>query len=157
MATTQANTAAAHDLELVALSAAGSPAAFGELVRRHGGAVRGLLRSMGANGALADDLAQDAFLAAYEQIAEFRGDGAFQAWVEADRRAPLCEALAQGRPNRSYGRASGARRRGRSGASAGSTAASTSIRRSVRCRRPSDSACLCVMARDFPMGRRRWP
>jgi RNA polymerase sigma-70 factor (ECF subfamily) len=37
---------------------------------------------MGANDALADDLAQDAFLAAYEQIAEFRGDGAFQAWVK---------------------------------------------------------------------------
>jgi RNA polymerase sigma factor (sigma-70 family) len=82
MATTQAHTAAAHDLELVALSAAGSPAAFGELVRRHGAAVRGLLRRMGADGALADDLAQDAFLAAYEQIAEFRGDGAFQAWVK---------------------------------------------------------------------------
>ncbi len=82
MATTQAHTAAAHDLELVALSAAGSPAAFGELVRRHGASVRGLLRRMGADGALADDLAQDAFLAAYEQIAEFRGDGAFQAWVK---------------------------------------------------------------------------
>jgi RNA polymerase sigma factor (sigma-70 family) len=82
MATTQAHIAAAHDLELVALSAAGSPVAFGELVRRHGAAVRGLLRRMGANGALADDLAQDAFLAAYEQIAEFRGDGAFQGWVK---------------------------------------------------------------------------
>jgi RNA polymerase sigma-70 factor (ECF subfamily) len=82
MATTHAHTAAAHDLELVALSAAGSPSAFGELVRRHGAAVRGLLRRMGADGALADDLAQDAFLAAYEQIAEFRGDGAFQAWVK---------------------------------------------------------------------------
>jgi RNA polymerase sigma-70 factor (ECF subfamily) len=82
MATTRTHIAAAHDLELVALSAAGSPAAFGELVRRHGAAVRGLLRRMGANGALADDLAQDAFLAAYEQIAEFRGDGAFQAWVK---------------------------------------------------------------------------
>jgi RNA polymerase sigma-70 factor (ECF subfamily) len=82
MATTQAHIAAAHDLELVALSAAGSPGAFGELVRRHGAAVRGLMRRMGANGALADDLAQDAFLAAYEQIAEFRGDGAFQAWVK---------------------------------------------------------------------------
>jgi RNA polymerase sigma factor (sigma-70 family) len=82
MAPTQPHIAAAHDLELVAFSAAGSPAAFGELVRRHGAAVRGLLRRMGANAALADDLAQDAFLAAYEQIAEFRGDGAFQGWVK---------------------------------------------------------------------------
>jgi RNA polymerase sigma-70 factor (ECF subfamily) len=37
---------------------------------------------MGADGALADDLAQDAFLAAFEQIAEFRGDGTFQSWVK---------------------------------------------------------------------------
>ena len=73
--------ASAHDLELVALGAAGDRAAFGELVRRHGSAVRGLLRRMGADGASADDIAQDAFLAAFEQIAEFRGEGAFRAWV----------------------------------------------------------------------------
>ena len=73
--------ASAHDLELVALGAAGDRAAFGELVRRHGSAVRGLLRRMGADGAATDDVAQDAFLAAFEQIAEFRGEGAFRAWV----------------------------------------------------------------------------
>ncbi|MGI9170310.1 MAG: RNA polymerase sigma factor [Caulobacteraceae bacterium] len=73
--------AAAHDLELVALAAAGGRPAFGELVRRHGSAVRGLLRRMGADPATADDLAQDAFLAAFEQIGEFRGEGTFQAWV----------------------------------------------------------------------------
>ncbi len=74
--------AAAHDLELVAMAAAGGRAAFGELVRRHGSAVRGLMRRMGAQSALADDLAQDAFLAAFEQIGEFRGEGTFQAWVK---------------------------------------------------------------------------
>jgi RNA polymerase sigma-70 factor (ECF subfamily) len=74
--------ATAHDLDLVALAAAGGRDAFGELVRRHGSAVRGLLRRMGADAALADDLAQDAFLAAFEQIGEFRGEGTFQAWVK---------------------------------------------------------------------------
>jgi RNA polymerase sigma-70 factor (ECF subfamily) len=74
--------AARHDLELVALAVAGDRAAFGELVRRHGSAVRALLRRMGAAPDLADDLAQDAFLAAFEQIAEFRGEGTFQAWVK---------------------------------------------------------------------------
>src|SRR5580700_11402276 len=62
--------ASAHDLELVALGATGDRAAFGGLVRR-----------MGADGASADDMAQDAFLAAFEQIAEFRGEGAFRTWV----------------------------------------------------------------------------
>ena len=74
--------ASAHDLELVAQAAAGGRPAFGELVRRHGSAVRGLLRRMGADPVLADDIAQDAFLAAFEQIAEFRGEGVFQAWVK---------------------------------------------------------------------------
>jgi RNA polymerase sigma factor (sigma-70 family) len=70
-----------HDVELVALAAAGDRAAFGELVRRHGSAVRGLLRRMGAEPSLADDIAQDAFLAAFERIVEFRGEGTFSAWV----------------------------------------------------------------------------
>ena len=72
----------AHDLDLVALTAAGERAAFGELVRRHGSAVRALLRRMGADAATADDVAQDAFLSAFEQITEFRGEGAFQGWVK---------------------------------------------------------------------------
>src|SRR5271168_2973283 len=74
--------ASAHDLDLVALAAAGGREAFGELVRRHGSAVRGLLRRMGAEPALADDLAQDAFLAAFESIGDFRGEGAFVGWVK---------------------------------------------------------------------------
>ena len=37
---------------------------------------------MGAEAALADDLAQDAFLAAFESIGEFRGEGAFVGWVK---------------------------------------------------------------------------
>lgn len=71
-----------HDVELAALAAAGDRAAFGELVRRHGSAVRGLLRRMGSAAAEADDVAQDAFLAAFERIREFRGEGTFAAWVK---------------------------------------------------------------------------
>ena len=73
--------ASLHDVELAALAAAGDRPAFGELVRRHGSAVRGLLRRMGAEPSLADDIAQDAFLAAFERVAEFRGEGTFSAWV----------------------------------------------------------------------------
>jgi len=71
-----------HDVELAALAAAGGRREFGELVRRHGSAVRGLLRRMGAQPALADDIAQDAFVQAFQRIAEFRGEGAFAAWVK---------------------------------------------------------------------------
>ena len=73
--------ASLHDVELAALAAAGDRPAFGELVRRHGSAARGLLRRMGAEASIADDIAQDAFLAAFERIAEYRGEGAFSAWV----------------------------------------------------------------------------
>lgn len=71
-----------HDVELATLAAAGDRTAFGELVRRHGSAVRGLLRRMGAQPSEADDLAQDAFIAAFEAIADFRGEGTFAGWVK---------------------------------------------------------------------------
>jgi RNA polymerase sigma-70 factor (ECF subfamily) len=74
--------ASQHDVELCSHAAVGERAAFGELVRRHGSAVRGVLRRMGAAPAEADDVAQDAFLTAFERIAEFRGEGTFAAWVK---------------------------------------------------------------------------
>jgi RNA polymerase sigma-70 factor (ECF subfamily) len=74
--------ASLHDVELCTHAAVGERRAFGELVRRHGSAVRGVLRRMGAQASEADDVAQDAFLAAFERIAEFRGEGAFAGWVK---------------------------------------------------------------------------
>lgn len=71
-----------HDVELASKAAAGGQAAFTELVRRHGSAVRGVLRRMGADPALADDVAQDAFLVAYERTSEFRGEGSYAGWVK---------------------------------------------------------------------------
>ena len=71
-----------HDLELTALAAAGERRAFGELVRRHNVAVRGLLLRMGADPATADDVAQDAFMTAFNRIGEFRGEGSFAGWVK---------------------------------------------------------------------------
>ena len=71
-----------HDVELAAFAAAGGRREFGELVRRHGSAVRALLRRMGAQPSEADDVAQDAFLQAFEKCAEFRGEGTFAAWVK---------------------------------------------------------------------------
>jgi RNA polymerase sigma factor (sigma-70 family) len=56
--------------------------AFGELVRRHQSSVRGLLRQLTrADIALADDLAQEAFLRAYKHIRSFRGEAKFSTWL----------------------------------------------------------------------------
>ncbi len=82
MTGSQHRLASLHDVELATLAATGDRGAFGELVRRHGSAVRGLLRRMGAAPSEADDTAQDAFLAAFEGIAEYRGEGAFAGWVK---------------------------------------------------------------------------
>ena len=74
--------ASLHDVELCRFAVSGEGRAFGELVRRHGSSVRTLLRRMGAQPAEADDVAQDAFLTAFERISEFRGEGAFAGWVK---------------------------------------------------------------------------
>lgn len=70
-----------HDVELAAFAAAGGRREFGELVRRYSPFVRALLRRMGAQHALADDIAQDAFMRAYEKCMDFRGQGSFGSWV----------------------------------------------------------------------------
>ncbi len=136
-----------HDAELASLAAGGGRAAFGELVRRHGSAVRALLRRMGADGALADDLAQDAFLAAFERVAEFRGEGTFVSWVRRIaarlyvrrwRRAARLDLLADPpRPIRRRARARAPR------------PGSTWTRPCAACPRPSACVCRYVTAPAF--------
>jgi len=70
------------DSDLVRFAAAGAQPAFAELVHRHAAMLRTHLRRMGAQGADADDMAQDAFIAAYEHLAEYRFDGPFTAWLK---------------------------------------------------------------------------
>jgi RNA polymerase sigma factor (sigma-70 family) len=56
--------------------------AFGELVRRHQSAVRGLLRQLTRTDiALADDLAQETFVRVYKNISTFRGEAKFSTWL----------------------------------------------------------------------------
>jgi len=72
----------ATDEELVALViATKDPNAFGELVRRHQPVVRGMMTRMSGNRALGDDLAQDAFLRAFQKIGSFEGRGSFRSWL----------------------------------------------------------------------------
>lgn len=73
--------AAASDYELAALAARGDRTAFGVLAERAAPVAFDLLRRMGAQKALAEDLAQDAMIAALKGIHTFRGDAPFAAWV----------------------------------------------------------------------------
>jgi RNA polymerase sigma factor (sigma-70 family) len=55
--------------------------AFAELVRRHQSDVRGLLRRMTGDPALADDLAQETFVRAWKALPQFRGGARFSSWL----------------------------------------------------------------------------
>jgi RNA polymerase sigma-70 factor (ECF subfamily) len=65
------------------VQASGDRAAFGELVRRHQGALRAFLWRLAGGAAAADDLAQDTLIRAYERIGGFRGNAAFRTWLFA--------------------------------------------------------------------------
>jgi RNA polymerase sigma-70 factor (ECF subfamily) len=72
----------AEDNELVARAVARHDArAFGELVRRHQSQVRNFLRKMTRDVELADDLAQDSFLQAWDRLHTFAGSGTFVGWL----------------------------------------------------------------------------
>jgi len=55
--------------------------AFGELVRRHQSQVRGFLRKLTGELAMADDLSQDCFMRAWDKIHTFSGRGSFIGWL----------------------------------------------------------------------------
>ncbi len=70
------------DAELTAnLLATRDPGAFGELVRRHQALVRNMLARMTGDRAAADDIAQDAFVHAFERLDQFSGRGSFKSWL----------------------------------------------------------------------------
>lgn len=56
-------------------------AAFGELVRRHQSHVRNFLRKLCRDFTLADDLAQDAFVHAWDKLHTYSGHGSFIGWL----------------------------------------------------------------------------
>ena len=71
----------ASDIELAQRAARGDRGAAGELVRRAAPVVSDLLRRMGAQAALADDLTQDAMIAALKAVASYRGEAPFAGWA----------------------------------------------------------------------------
>lgn len=68
------------DRALVEAAAAGSREAFDELICRHQTAILNLIRAL-ADGADADDLAQEAFVRAWKGLRRFRGESSFRTWL----------------------------------------------------------------------------
>lgn len=76
---------ASSEAELIVAAKAGDGAAFEQLVRRHGPAMRRIARAIAGNDAAADDAWQEAFLAAHRALAGFRGqtDAELRAWLSS--------------------------------------------------------------------------
>ncbi len=72
---------ALRDLDLVTRAKAGDAAAFTELVRLYQDRVYNLAARLVSNRDDAADVAQEAFLAAFEGLDSFRGESAFYTWL----------------------------------------------------------------------------
>lgn len=69
------------DADLVRAARRGSDAAFGHLARRHSPALRSFLRGVCRDHALADDIAQDALIRAWQRLDQLRDPAAFRSWL----------------------------------------------------------------------------
>ncbi|WP_439471242.1 RNA polymerase sigma factor [Brevundimonas sp.] len=70
------------DAELVRRALAGSDAAFSRLVERHQAAVRAFVRRfLGSGWAEADDVAQDAFVAAWSSLRTLKDPAGVRSWL----------------------------------------------------------------------------
>lgn len=67
------------EVELVRRAAKGDLAAFAALVREHEATLRRFTRRLA--GDEGDDIAQDALLAAWRALAQWRGEGSFASWL----------------------------------------------------------------------------
>lgn len=69
------------DRPLVLQARLGDHAAYGELVARHQGRVRGWLRHLCGDHAEADDLAQEAFVRAWTRLGDLKDAARFSSWL----------------------------------------------------------------------------
>ena len=74
------NLAEASEAALIVAAQAKDQAAFGELVKRRQGWARALLRRMCQSHAEADDLAQEAFIKAWDRLRDLETPAAFPGW-----------------------------------------------------------------------------
>ena len=79
------------DNDLVLQSKNGSVAAFETLIRNHQTMIHALTFRMTGSFASAEDLAQETFIRAYDQINHFNGGAKFSTWLYSMRTAnPSC-------------------------------------------------------------------
>lgn len=79
---TDGRLAHAAEAAVVALARAGDAAAFVELVSRREAGLRGMLARLSGDPVLAEDLAQQAFVAAWKALPGLREPGAFGGWLK---------------------------------------------------------------------------
>ncbi len=73
--------AATSEAALVARARSGDHQAFEALVRQHKDGVLNLARRIVAEAEAAQDVAQEAFIKAYQQLPRFRGEATFRTWI----------------------------------------------------------------------------
>lgn len=71
------------EVAVVMLAARGDDEAFAELVRRRQSWLRTLFRRLCRDPALADDLAQQAFITAWRKLPQLKSPGAFGGWLRS--------------------------------------------------------------------------
>ena len=81
LSTTEENSARSEELALVQRAQAGDTGAYDELVRRHQERIYATIYHMTSNHEDANDLAQDAFIKAYQALKSFKGDSSFFTWI----------------------------------------------------------------------------
>ncbi len=69
------------ETELIAKAREGDTAAFGEIVRRYKSLVHATALQILKDASLAEDVAQDAFIAAYSSLGDLRSNGSFPPWL----------------------------------------------------------------------------
>lgn len=74
-------TGASEDAPLIRGARAGDTRAFEALYRRHVGRIYGLCLRLTATPELAEELTQETFIKAWQNLAGFRGDSAFSTWL----------------------------------------------------------------------------